>query len=223
MKIKSIGIKNVKGIKDIDFSFDLIPNKPNIFVAPNGFGKSSFSIAFDSLRKNRIELNPIHYHQNDEANRPVITMIIEDEAGQRLLIADDTQNTINDEFDIFVINSKLLARATKLNIQGNIIAKSSLEIASVVLVPTIPQKVKFSYRAAVVKKNFGANGKILPNISSVLTCASLLKDITRSVDFRKFKQVKISRLLDSIKAEINSRNGTVDDKKTGLKQIKKVN
>ncbi len=57
MKIKSIEIKNVKGIGNHTFQLDLIPNKPNILVAPNGFGKSSFGIAFDSLYRNKIELD----------------------------------------------------------------------------------------------------------------------------------------------------------------------
>ena len=47
-------------------------------------------------------------------------MLIEDVLGQRTLTASDTQNTINDEFDVFVINSQLFAKATKLNIQGKV-------------------------------------------------------------------------------------------------------
>jgi len=57
MKIWSIELTNVKGIGNHTFQLDLIPNKPNILVAPNGFGKSSFGIAFDSLRRNKIELD----------------------------------------------------------------------------------------------------------------------------------------------------------------------
>jgi len=163
MKIKSIEITNVKGIGSHNFQLDLIPNKPNILVAPNGFGKSSFGVAFDSLRRNKIELDAKNYHNDNEANRPVISMLFEDDLGQRILIANDTQNTINDEFDVFVINSQLFAKATKLNISGNIIVKSSLEIAPTVLIPTIPPKVEFNYKAADLKSSFGANGKILPN------------------------------------------------------------
>ena len=56
MKIKSVEIINVKGLGHSKFNLDLIPNKPNLLVAPNGFGKSSFGIAFNSLKKNKIEL-----------------------------------------------------------------------------------------------------------------------------------------------------------------------
>ena len=47
--IKSIEINKVKGIDNLKLELNLIPNKPSIFVAPNGFGKSSITIAFDSI------------------------------------------------------------------------------------------------------------------------------------------------------------------------------
>lgn len=222
MKIKSIEITNVKGIGNHNFQLDLIPNKPNILVAPNGFGKSSFGVAFDSLRRNKIELDTKNYHNDNDANRPVISMLIDDDLGQRTLIANDTQNTINDEFDVFVINSQLFAKATKLNISGNIIVKSSLEIAPTVLIPTIPPKVEFNYKAADLKSSFGVNGKILPNLSNILNCAPLLCDIGDLVDFRKFSQVKISRILDTIKAEINSRNEKATEIKNWIESDKKA-
>ncbi len=54
MKIKTIEITNVKGIGNKSFILDLLPNKPNLLVAPNGFGKSSFSIGFNSPTGSRI-------------------------------------------------------------------------------------------------------------------------------------------------------------------------
>lgn len=57
MIINKIEITNIKGIGNKAFSLDLTPNKPNILVAPNGFGKSSFAIAFDSLKSDRIKLD----------------------------------------------------------------------------------------------------------------------------------------------------------------------
>ena len=65
MKIKTIEITNVKGIGNKAFSLDLLPNKPNLLVAPNGFGKSSFSIGFDSLKRAKIELDTKNYHQDN--------------------------------------------------------------------------------------------------------------------------------------------------------------
>lgn len=222
MKIKTIEITNIKGIGNKTFNLDLLPNKPNLLVAPNGFGKSSFSIGFDSLKRAKIELDTKHYHQDNDANRPILSMVIEDAAGTRTLLANDTTNTISNEFDVFVINSQLMAKATKMNIGGNVIVKSSLEISPTILVPTIPPKVAFSYNSGDAKKAFGANGKILPNISNAFNCAPLLSDIVIEVDFSKFGQVKISKLLNDLKTEINAQTGTSDAIKNWIETNKKA-
>ena len=222
MKIKTIEITNVKGIGNKAFSLDLLPNKPNLLVAPNGFGKSSFSIGFDSLKRSKIELDTKNYHQDNDANRPLLSMVVEDATGTRTLLANDTTNTIFNEFDVFVINSQLMAKATKMNIGGNVIVKSSLEISPTILVPTIPPKVAFSYNSGDAKKAFGANGKILPNISNAFNCAPLLWDIANEVDFSKFGQVKNSKSLNDLKAEINAKTGTSDTIKNWIETNKKA-
>jgi hypothetical protein len=221
MKIKIIEISSVKGIGNKVFDLDLVPNKPIILVAPNGFGKSSFSIAFDSLKKSKIELDQKHYHNDDDTNRPVLSLTIEDSAGQRTIVANDTSNSINNDFDVFVINSQLMAKATKMNISGNVIVKSSLEIAPIVLIPTIPAKVLFTYSPSAAKTSFGVNGKILPNISNALNCAPLMRDISEKIDFSKFGQVKISRVLSTIKNEINAEGGTSEIIKAWIETHKK--
>jgi len=220
MKIKSIELTNVKGIGKHNFKLDLIPNHPNILVAPNGFGKSSFAIAFDSLRRNKIELDKKNYYNDDDKNRPVVSMLIEDFLGQKMFVANDSQNTINDEFNVFVINSQLFAKGTKLNIQGNVIVKSSLEITPTILISTIPHKVEFNYKVTDLKSRFGTNGKILPNITNVLACAPLLCKIENLVDFKKFSRKKNSQILDSIKAEINLRNKNATDIKNWIETEK---
>lgn len=210
MKIKNVEITNVKGIGNHVFDLDLVPNKPNILVAPNGFGKSSFSIGFDSLRRNKIELDDKNYHLNVDTNRPILSLVVEDSNGTRTLTANDTQNTINGEFDVFVINSQLMAKATKLNFGGRVHVKPSLEIAPIILIPTIPPKAFFNYSSGEEKVAFGENGKILPNIKDVFSCASLLNDVVTQVDLNKFTQVKISKSLDAVKAEINLHAGKSD-------------
>lgn len=231
MKIRTIDIANIKGIASIVLNLDLLPNKPNLLVAPNGFGKSSLSIGFDSLRRNRIELDDKFYHKNNILNRPILSMIVEDSAGVRTLTADDTQNAISNDFDVFVINSQLIAKGTKMNIGGTVIVKSSMEIVPLVLVPTIPPKNNFNYNSGALKRNFGTNGKILPNISDVFECASLISDIVNEVDLEKFKQVKISGNIKLIKDEINAQTGTSDqikqwindNKKAGIENISEFN
>lgn len=222
MKIKTIELTNIKGIGHQLFTLDLLPNKPNLLVAPNGFGKSSFSIGFDSLKRSKIELDDKHLHQDNNSNRPILSIVVEDTAGTRTLTADDSQNLISNEFDVFVINSQLLAKAKLLKISGATIPVSSLEIAPIVLVPTIPPVTDFNYNAPAAKRNFGANGKILPNIADLFSCAALLGDVLNEIDLTKFGQVKISASLNSVKGEINSQSGTAEQIKQWIDLNKKA-
>ena len=75
MKIKSIHIKNVRGLGDHKVELKMIPNKPSILVAPNGSGKSSFAFAFQWLNRLRMKLNKDDAHMGNENNKP--SMIIQ--------------------------------------------------------------------------------------------------------------------------------------------------
>ena len=58
--IKSIKIKNVKGKDKLSLLFNkLHPNMVNLLVAPNGFGKSSITIAFDSISATRLNISKL--------------------------------------------------------------------------------------------------------------------------------------------------------------------
>lgn len=56
MNIKSIAIDNIRGLEHWALEQAIYPNRPNILVAPNGFGKSSIATAFASLSGNRLEV-----------------------------------------------------------------------------------------------------------------------------------------------------------------------
>ena len=61
-KLKVIEIENIKGISQRKFELNIIPNKPSILVAPNGFGKSLFATAFNSMNNSRIKLHDDDLH-----------------------------------------------------------------------------------------------------------------------------------------------------------------
>lgn len=220
MRIKSIEITNVKGISNRIFDLELIPNKPNILVAPNGFGKSSFSSAFESLSSNKLELEDKNYHEGNVMNRPELKIVVEESGQQKIHIANDSMNNISKDFDVFVINSQLAAKATMLKIRGTSIAKSSMEISTTSLIPTIPPKVTFEYTLTNFKRSFGNNGKILPDISYVFHNGYLIDEIERNIDFKKFKQVRITKKLEDIIKEINDRKGTSEEIKRWIQSEK---
>jgi hypothetical protein len=217
MKILSIEITNIKGIKYHKFDLDLIPNKPNLLVAPNGFGKSSFSVAFQSLNTKRIELDDKNLHLNDEANKPEIILTFQDDGNTVKIIGNESSNNIKDIFDVFVINSQLIAKATLLKFGGKSIAKSSMEIEPTILVSTIPQFVTFEYNYTAAKKSFGDSGKILPSINNILKCAPLLYDINHSIDLFRFDQVYVGKAMNNIFDQIKLQTGTANEIKNWIK------
>lgn len=203
MNITGIRIENIKGIKCHNFEISLLPNRPNILVAPNGFGKSSFAIAFESLHESRNILDEKNYHLNDSSLIPLIE--ITTSTGMRL-IANNTMNNIRNDFDVFVINNPLEPKANVRRYKGRTISKPSIDIKSTVLVNTIPSKKEFKYRLAHYKRVFGGNGKILPDISHILSNGTIMSEIA-AIDLAKIKTQKWEAAVNSYINELNMLKG----------------
>lgn len=136
--LKEIEITNVKGIEHKCFSLDILPNRPSILVAPNGFGKSSFATAFSSLKPKNIKLDKKNLFSNDETKSPAIRIkYINKNNTDEELKADNSCNTISKKIACFVINSRLIPKATGV-IAGR--ASVGLSINPIILMETIPSK-----------------------------------------------------------------------------------
>ncbi len=215
--IKKIGIKNVKGIGSTTpngkYEFDLYPNKPNIFVAPNGFGKSSFLIAFKSLNTRKIKLEKNNYFENNEDNKPSIKISYLDNNNEpQEKTATDDSNEINDVFDWFVINNQVFAKAKKSRIGGTVIASASLETPPFTLVKTIPDKVQFQYSIKIQKDNFGRNSKILSNISGLYKNKKLIYELNKfHSTLGRISGQRVQQRIGEFIIRVNSQNGTRED------------
>lgn len=214
MNIKSVEITNIKGIEYSLFNLDLVPNRPNILVAPNGFGKSSFAIAFDSLKSNKIELDDNHYFRKDTTKRPILSISL---TTGETLIADDNQNSISDIFDVFVINNQTEPKSVLQSFGGRTFAKTSLDIIPTCLIQTIPAKVDFNYNSATIKEAFGTNGnKLLTNISNLYKCGAFIYRIETEIDFSRFALKKFQTTYADIFVQINAQTGTGNNIKTWI-------
>ncbi len=143
--ITNMKIKNIKGLKDFSSNLTLFPNKPNILVAPNGFGKSSFAIAFQSI-KNKIKLLKDNYHQNNENNYPSIQFDYYVEKNKCTnFYADKDRSNILDFFNIHVINSRLFAKSASKYINKDYSRPvASLEIEPIIIIDKIPMRKHLS-------------------------------------------------------------------------------
>lgn len=205
-KLEKITINSIKGIKNKTFNLDLYPNKPSILVAPNGFGKSSFAIAFLSFNNNRLDLDDENLCQGNNLEAPSIEVI---HNGNRYKI-DESKNEYSANFDTFVINSPLFAKGKSQYAGGHFIPKASLEIKDIVIFKNIPENIKLKYSISEQRKSFGENGKILPKIDYLLDNYSLFCELT-NMNLKDFeKKLTYINPLKKIKDKINSYSGTVE-------------
>ncbi|MFM5838983.1 hypothetical protein ACET68_10780 [Aeromonas rivipollensis] len=111
-RMDRIAITNVKGIENSVYDVQLIPNKPTLVVAPNGFGKSSITAAFGSLRSKRMELDKDECHKGDENLNPSLKISYTMKDGSKIeKEANQTKNELAAVFGVHVINSQLVSKA----------------------------------------------------------------------------------------------------------------
>lgn len=210
MKIKRVTIKNVKGIANKTFDLDLIPNKPNLLVAPNGFGKSSIAVAFDSMNSKRMTLDEADCYQGDTARKPELSMeLLQDDGTTVTVTVDSNANSLTKQLDVSVIKCAIVSKATKIKIGGFVQAKSSLEVKSIEL-DRIVSKADFDYSYANRKVAFGANGKVLPNIGDLLKSPTICWWLSCH-DFAPYSGKKISAAIAECVTAINGETGNTDE------------
>lgn len=204
MVINSITIENVKGIERLEIKQTIQPNRPNILVAPNGFGKSSIAIAFNSLKANKIELADENMHNGNKALTPTISLKL---STGKEIEANGSKNTIKEVFSVFVVNSQLKPTAKAQRIGNYVTAKASMNISPTIVFKTIPSKVTFSYSIRTIKKDFGTNGKILIDISPLFNNVAAILNIEEKVNFNSFTTKGLKNEINKLVQIINAAKG----------------
>ena len=218
MKIKSINIYNIKGISTLEKEFELLPNKVNIFVAPNGFGKSSFATAFSYLNDPKITLEDSDLHNKDTTLNPLIQIEYQNDEGSEVLEANSTSNSIKDKFSISVINSQLKASGTNQRYMGRSISKYSIDIEPTILIKKVPSKNLFNYKISDLKRTFGANAKILFDTTNFIYNQTLLRQIISEINIHELTLARANNPLNTFIQRINTFRGTSENVLNSLDQ-----
>ena len=206
-KITNITIQNIKGFGAVENSFDveILSGKINIIVAPNGFGKSSITVAFNSLKSNKLELETNNYHKGDTTLMPSLSIV----EGGMTYVANSTKNEISQSFKVFCIKNMLNAIAVGKNMGKFFSTTGYLSIDSIEIMK-VPKSVDIHYSITNIRKRFGSNGKILPNLGDDILNDNLfwggLSDLY--VDLEKFDTIKRKKEIKDIVSSINSMSGT---------------
>lgn len=209
-EISEIRVKNIKGFGDTvqPIKVSILPNKVNLLVAPNGWGKSSLTTAFESLRSNKIDVEKGNKYKQDDTLNSELTIVYDGTT----YTANSRKNEINNLFSCNVIHCDLYPKVVTQNMGAFSSSRGYLDIKDIVIC-TIPKKVELTYKFTSEKASFGHNGKILNNLTDYLRDKNNLnlfcqKEIIRSII--KMEGKKVSALINNIIAELNSMPGTQD-------------
>ena len=208
--ISKITVKNIKGFSDRDNSIDvdIKSGKINILVAPNGYGKSSITAAFKSLTKTKIKVEKEDIYKENEQLETSLS-ITED---GNIYTADQNKNEFANHFKVAVINSRLVAKATGKNMGTFHSVQGHLGINDFEIKHKIPTNCDISYSIKNIRSTFGENGKVLPNISSLLennAFLSQLDDIYPDLDMQSAKKRQDN--INEIIKNINELHGTEEN------------
>src|SRR5882724_7579289 len=119
MTLQTIRVVNIKGINNKTFTLNIVPNKPSILYAPNGYGKTSLAIGFDSLNSNRLNIGKENLYQNDENNDPLLELTYARLDGSTATLqATKVTNNIATEIDHYVIRNLVRPKPAILKFNG---------------------------------------------------------------------------------------------------------
>lgn len=208
--ISNITVKNIKGFSDRDNSIDvdIKSGKINILVAPNGYGKSSITAAFKSLTRTKIKVEKEDIYKENEQLETSLS-ITED---GNTYTADQNKNELANHFKVVVVKSRLVAKAIGRNMGTFHPVQGYLGINDFEIIHKIPTNCVILYSIQNIRSSFGKNGKVLPNISSLLVnnaFLSQLDDIYSDLDrlSAKNRQDNINEIIQII----NELHGTVEN------------
>lgn len=215
-EITEIKVKNIKGFGDPAqlVKVNILPNKVNLLVAPNGWGKSSLTAAFDSLRSNKIEVAKENKYKQDETLDSELTIVYNGTS----YTANSRKNEINNLLMCKVIHCDLYSNVVSKKMGEFISSRGYLDIRDIEI-RSIPKYATLAYKYMDEKRNFGKNGKLLNNLSEFfhkkevlrLLCDNGIKNC-----FNKLNGTKGTALINKIKTELNSMSGTVDGIKKAI-------
>lgn len=219
MEITEISVKNIKGFGDpattIKLDTPIKSGKVSMLVAPNGWGKSSLTAAFDSLRNGRLIVEKENKYKQDETVESELSLTID---GNKY-VANDSQNEIHNQISCKIIHCDIYPKAITQNMGHFHSTQGYIGIRDIEICK-IPNKINLDYNVTTEKHNFGNNGKILNNLTASFSDVKFISRFTDDIFARckKMEGKKIKNSIDKIKDYINKQNGNTAAIKFAIEQ-----
>lgn len=200
--INKINIENVKGIEKHSFTFDgLCANKINLFVAPNGTGKTSIATAFKAAMHGKLKLTKYEYYQGDKDRKSRLEIEYIKDGTKCKCFSDSDKGEISSDFLISVINNPIYPKATGRNFGAFSSRSAELEIKNIEI-DHIPTRSIVEYKYSEIKKELGKN---INNLSDFFKSEDGLRFIVSKKDdiIKCVKQERVKKLLSESENNAN--------------------
>jgi energy-coupling factor transporter ATP-binding protein EcfA2 len=200
--ITNITIKNIKGFGDPPTSLDveIKSDKINLLIAPNGFGKSSLAVAFDSIKPSKLVVEKDNKYKNNEFLDSSLSLTIDGVTYS----ADINNNTISPVIEPYVINT-----GTKVHTFGKSTGafhsvSGYLDIEDIELSGTIPPSTAVTYQISNITSAAKTKRGVLKSAPFLFSdeFIALSGDVLPLLD--KFSAKKRIQIIDDIWTNINS-------------------
>lgn len=204
--ITKIRIENVKGydVPGREIHLQLDPNRVNLCVAPNGFGKSSLAAAFESLNRNRLDVPEDKKHKDHRQDDSSLVVTIDGNDYE----ANGNKNEIHSQLSAYVIHNRTQVDYVKRHFRRAIAVSAFMEISQIEVCPVVKEAKTDFYSINSIKSTFGTNRKVLSSIESYLTdvhfCFLLYKIYPV---LTKFEAKTRKSLISGVLGKINSISG----------------
>lgn len=216
MEISEIRIKNVKGFKEpertISLENTIKSGKVNVLVAPNGWGKSSLTAAFEGLKRTILDIPKENKPSQDDTLESSLGLKIDD----NVYLADSEKNEITDILSCDVIHCDTYPVVETRKIKDFTTSKGYIGVKAIQICK-IPKKFNIIYSILDEKKSFGTNKKILKNLEVPLQNEEFLELFSDEI-FQALERLNISKsfakLFDTARNDINKINETEEKLKT---------
>lgn len=216
MPIKNIIIQNIKGISQLKIESEILKNRPNILVAPNGFGKTSIATAFKcAVDQTSIKLDDEDRYQQDSSKQATIELEVE-ENGEHLKLGVTEKaysNDIRKYFDIHVISDLRKIKTSSQWLPGGHIKPKAKMIIDPIIICNKINKTNSPYKISKIKSCFGNHREALLNIETsffqspdfIMRCPECWQFVESLLKQRKWNQ------FENIRKQISDYNGSTDD------------
>lgn len=214
--ITKIEIQNIKGygVPGKELNVQLDPNKINLCVAPNGFGKTSIAKAFSSMNRNRLVIDDDDKNLGNEHEESFLKITLDGTE----YIANSTRNEIIGQIEPPTVISNMIEANSSIHHFGRVVSATNYLSIKSIDVCSIVKEPKNCYG---IRKNtacFGKNKGILESIEDLLTIRPFLSKLHMVFEeinkfaVGKIKQGKLDRLVEYINSIDGKTNAEIISK-----------